>query len=96
MNPNLCSLTREKRELQMMRLMPATLAAVTKIAFTLLCCTLLMLAAAPAWAQDDQRTRARQRCRLGVATGCGAVITVTGVDPVTWGCNFLYGDEPHG
>ncbi len=46
MNRNLRSLTKEKNQM-MRRLMSATLAAMIKIAFTLLCCTLLMLAAAP-------------------------------------------------
>jgi uncharacterized repeat protein (TIGR01451 family) len=85
MNLNLRSLTREKRELQMMRLMPATLAAVTKIALTLLCCTMLMLAAAPAWADQCSQPSGGQQGTgaVGSANGsdtCGAVITVTGVD----------------
>ncbi len=88
MNLNLRSLTREKRELQMMRLMPATLAAVTKIAFTLLGCTLLMLAAAPAWAQTDQGICAGA-IPVGSAIGCGAVITVTGVDLDTGAATFF-------
>ena len=89
MNPNLCSVTKEKRELQMIRLMPATLAAMTtKIAFTLLCCTLLMLAAAPAWAQTDQGICAGA-IPVGSAIGCGAVITVTGVDLDTGAATFF-------
>ena len=92
MKTNLRSVTTEKRELQMMRLMPATLAAVTKIAFTFLCCTLLMLVAAPAWAQapldpcNDPITGALPLPAptpppvLPAATGCGALIKVTGVD----------------
>ena len=85
MNLNLRSVTREKRELQMMRLMPATVAAVTKIAFTLLGCTLLMLVAAPAWADQCSAPSGDQQGSgiVGSANGantCGAVITVTGVD----------------
>lgn len=59
-------------------LMPATsLAAMKEIAFAILCVTLLMLVAAPAWAQGDQCSGALP---VGTATGCGAIITVTGVD----------------
>jgi uncharacterized repeat protein (TIGR01451 family) len=86
MNPNLRSVTKEKRELQMMRrLMPATLAAMTKIAFALFCCTLLMLAAVPAWAADQcsealPLTNPGPIGNPGPVAGCGALITVTGVD----------------
>ena len=80
MNPNLRSLTKEKREVQMMRrLMPATLAAMTKVAFTLLCCALLMLFAAPAWAdQCSTPTLGPGAGSVGSDTAglCGALITV--------------------
>lgn len=58
-------------------------AAMKKMAFAIFCCALLMLVAAPAWAQsapdpcNDPHTGALP---LGSASGCGAVITVTGVD----------------
>jgi uncharacterized repeat protein (TIGR01451 family) len=78
MTANLRTLTKEKRELPMKNiLMPATaLAAMKKLAFAILGVALLMLMAAPAWAQD-QCTAALP---VGTASGCGALITVTGVD----------------
>ena len=73
MNPNLRSVTKEKRELQMMRrLMPATVVAMTtKIAFTLLCCTVLVLVATPARADGDV-------CSAATSRTCGVTITITG------------------
>ena len=70
MTPNLLTLTREKREFAMKRfLMPATALATTKkVAFAILCCTLLMLFAAPAWADQCSAptvgvgTGARRQC----------------------------------
>ncbi len=69
---------KREREAQMKRhQMPATtLSAMKKVAFTILCCMLLVLFAAPAWA--DQCSGALP---VGSATGCGALITVTAVDP---------------
>jgi uncharacterized repeat protein (TIGR01451 family) len=68
-------------------LMPATpLAAIKKMAFAILCVSLLVLAAAPAWAQtQDQCFGALPLTNPGpnnpgTVTGCGALITVTGVD----------------
>jgi hypothetical protein len=82
MNPNLHSVTREKRELQMMRsLMPNSLATMTKIALTLLCCTLLMLAAAPARADQCQGALPiTNPTNSHPVTGCGVLITVFAVD----------------
>jgi hypothetical protein len=59
MTANLRNLTREKREVPMKRLlMPAaTLTTLKKIAFTLLCCTVLMVFAAPAQAQTPSGPR---------------------------------------
>jgi uncharacterized repeat protein (TIGR01451 family) len=77
MNPNSRSLTREKRELQMMRrLMPATLATMTKIAFTLLCCTLLMLVAAPAWAPSQQAFAQNKVTHGGTISGGNGIYKV--------------------
>ena len=77
MNPNFRSLTKEKRELQMMRrLMPATLAAMTKIAFTLLCCTLLMLVAAPAWAPSQQAFAQNKVTHGGTISGGNGIYKV--------------------
>jgi hypothetical protein len=77
MTANLRTLTKEKREVPMKRLlMPTTaLAAMKKMAFTILCVALLMLVTAPAWA--DQCAGALP---VGSATGCGALITVFTVD----------------
>jgi hypothetical protein len=68
-------------------LMPATaLTAMKKVAFAILCGTLLMLFATPAWAQTDQGicngalVQHGDARSLGTATGCGALITVTAVD----------------
>src|SRR5271170_5765554 len=70
----------EKREFPMKKLlMPATALSRKKVAFTIACCVLLMWLAAPAWAQTE--TTYTDPCtpalNVGVATGCGAIITVT-------------------
>ena len=77
MTANLLTLTKEKRESPMKRfLMPATaLAAMKKIAFTILCVAPLMLGTTPARA--DQCSGALP---VGTASGCGALITVFKVD----------------
>jgi uncharacterized repeat protein (TIGR01451 family) len=83
MNPNFRSLTREKREVQIMsHLMPATLAAMKKIAFTLLCCTLLMLVAAPAWAPSQQAFAQNKVTRGGTVTGGNGFYTVDVQDTI--------------
>ncbi len=71
MTANLRTLTQEKRELPMKKLlMPATaLAAMKKLAFAIFCATLLMLMAAPVWAQCPS---------FEFATGCGVTITIGG------------------
>jgi hypothetical protein len=83
MTANLRTLTKEKRESPMKRfLMPATvLAAIKKIALAILCVTLLMIVAAPAWADPcTAPTLGPAATGIGTATGCGAVITVTAVN----------------
>ncbi len=60
---------------------PATaLPTIMKIALTFLCCALFMLFPARSRADGDQCTVALP---VGSATGCGLLITVTAVDPVT-------------
>ncbi len=73
MTANLRTLTKEKRELPMKKLlMPATaLATMKKLAFAIFCATLLMLVATPAAAADICSTA------FGV-NGCGVTITITG------------------
>ena len=90
MTANIRTLTKEMREVPMKRfLVPTTaLAPMKKMAFTILCVALLMLVAAPAWA--DQCT-APTVGGVGIGTvtgtnpphpvtGCGALITVFAVD----------------
>jgi hypothetical protein len=86
MTTNLRTLTREKRELPMKRnLMSITeLAVMKKIAFAILCATLLMLIAAPAWADQCSAPSGGQTGAGAVGadtTGvCGALITVLSVN----------------
>lgn len=93
MTVDLPTLTIEKRELQMRRhLMQTTALSMRRVVFTILCCTLLMLFAAPAWAQPDPCNAPT----VGVPTppavvptpagsvgsdttgSCGLLITITG------------------
>jgi len=63
-------------------LMPATALSIEKVAFAILCCTLLMLFAAPTAAQElDQCSGLHgvpSALPVGSATGCGILITITG------------------
>jgi hypothetical protein len=76
MTVNLRTLNKEKRDFPMKRfLMPTAPAAMKKMAFTILCVALLLLVAAPAWAADP----CSPALPVGSATGCGVLITITGV-----------------
>jgi len=66
-------------------LLAFTALSMKRVAFTILCCTVLMLFAAPAWAQGDQCSGALP---VGSATGCGAVITVFTVDNTAAASSF--------
>jgi len=87
MAANLLTLTREKREFPMKRLlMPATtLTTLRKIAFTLLCCTVLMVFAAPA--QTLQSIKADPGTNEGPPAG--AILDLSGT-PVPGGGNGTY------
>ena len=81
MTANLPTLTREKRAFPMKRLlMPATaLTTLKKAAFTLLCCTVLMVFAAPTAAAQDPCSGLNgvpSALPVGSATGCGVIITL--------------------
>jgi hypothetical protein len=81
MTANLPTLTKEKRELQMKRhLLPTTALSMRRVVFTILCCTLLLLFAAPAWADPctAPTVGTTPAGSVGSATGCGLLITVTG------------------
>ncbi len=88
MTKNLRTLTRGKRELPMKRylMLITALPSMKKIAFTFLCCILLMLSAAPARADVLASPCAgalfsgEGPATLGSATDCGALINVTAVD----------------
>jgi len=74
MTANLLTLTREKRESPMKRiLMSATALSMKKVAFAILACALLILLAAPAWAAE-----AADPCTAVSEVGCGVLITITG------------------
>jgi hypothetical protein len=71
MTANLLTLAQEKREPQTKaHLLPAIILSVKRVVFVVLCCTLLMLFTAPAWA--DICTNA------GAPAPCGVTITITG------------------
>jgi hypothetical protein len=72
MTANLLTLTQEKREVQTeAHLLPATVLSMKRVVFVVLCCTLLMLFTAPAWAQDICQA-------AGAPYPCGVTITITG------------------
>jgi hypothetical protein len=72
MTANLLTLTQEKRELQTKaHLLPATALSMRRAAFAVLYCTLLMLFAAPAWADVCSDAFPKQ------VTACGVTITIT-------------------
>ena len=88
MTANRLTLTREKRAFPMKRLlMPATaMMSLKKVAFTLFCCTVLMIFAAPNRARAEAVAPTPDPCAsptvgataipVGTATGCGVIITV--------------------
>jgi hypothetical protein len=72
MTANLLTLAPEKREPQTKaHLLPATVLSMKRVVFVVLCCTLLMLFTAPAWA-DVCSTAFPQ------VPSCGVTITITG------------------
>jgi hypothetical protein len=73
MTANLLTLAQEKRELQTKaHLLPATFLSMKRVVFVVLSCTLLMLFAAPAWADVCSDAFPKQ------VTACGVTITITG------------------
>jgi hypothetical protein len=71
MTANLLTLTQEKRELQTKaHILPAIVSSMKRVVFVGLCCTLLMLFTAPAWADVCSAAFPVQ--------SCGVTITITG------------------
>jgi len=62
--------------------MPASALSIKKVAFAILCCTLLMLFAAPTAAQEQDQCSGLNgvpsALPVGSATGCGILIAITG------------------
>jgi hypothetical protein len=92
MTENLLTPVREEKRKDAMKRhhVPAALATTKDMAFTILCCAVLMLFATPAWAdQCTSPSVPSEGGGIGIingqnplhpVTGCGAVITVTTVD----------------
>jgi hypothetical protein len=73
MTSNILTLTKEAREPKATgHLLPTTASSMRKLVFVALCCTVLMLFAAPAMADGDLCTNA------GAPYPCGITITITG------------------
>jgi hypothetical protein len=71
MTANLLTLAQERREPQTKaHLLPATVLSVKRVVFVVLCCTLLMLFAAPAWADICSTAFPK-------VPSCGVTITIT-------------------